>query len=391
MKLAVLTPVFSPYRGGIGVVAHANAKMARELGFDVTVFTPLYPSLRKKGVKKNETIDGLRVARLTPFFAYGNAALLPQLFFLLAKFDRIHLHYPFLETALPVLFAKLFFRKKFIVTYHMDLVGKRSFDRFIFKAYTGFILPLVCAAADTIIVSSLDYARASRLAVFREKYRQKIAVIPHSVDTSVYMRKKDSDALRAQYNVLEHNQVILFVGGLDSAHYFKGVEYLLEAFESIVRMMEHARQYPLPVLLLVGYGSLIPYYKNIAGQLEIMDKVIFAGTVDSEISLAKYYSLASVTVLPSIDQSESFGIVLIESLACATPVIASDLAGIRSVVRDGVNGFLARPRDVSDLAIKIYAVLRDAINAEKMGKAGRAIVEREYSYTHVKELFGEIV
>lgn len=392
MKLAVLTPVFSPYRGGIGVSAHANAKMARERGYEVTVYTPWYPSLQKKGVPQRETVDGFRVQRLTPLFSYGNAALLPQLFFLLKRFDAIHLHYPFLEVASCVLFARLIFRKKYIVTYHMDLIGKRRFDRFLFNLYTAAVLSWVIHFADKIIVSSLDYARASRLAVFlKTSTREKIVSIPHSVDTNVYAREIDTAVLRAKYGIAEKQQVILFVGGLDSAHYFKGVEYLLEAFELLVRMMEQNQQRPLPVLVLVGYGNLISSYQNLAGQLEISDKVIFAGALESQRLLVQHYSLAAVTVLPSIDQSESFGIVLIESLACSTPVIASDLPGIRSVVKDGINGYLVAPRDVNGLAKKMYALVCDPEQARSMGNTGRTLVEKEYSYQHIKEMFLSII
>ncbi|MBI4272654.1 glycosyltransferase family 4 protein [Candidatus Uhrbacteria bacterium] len=389
-KFAVLTPVFSPYHGGIGVVAHANAKMAHERGADVTVFTPWYSSLRKKEVPSNETVDGVKVKRIHPFFSYGNAALVPQLFFQLRNFDKIHLHYPFLEVAIPVLFAHLFFKKKYILTYHMDLVGKGALNRFIFQAYTAIILPLILRYADAIIVSSLDYTRASRLGKYIGQYRAKMIVLPHSVDTNVYIRR-ETKSQREQYGLKEGQQTILFVGGLDSAHYFKGVEYLLEAFESLVRMMEERHDHPLPVLILVGSGNMISYYKNIAGQLGIADKVIFAGSADSQESLAQQYSLATVTVLPSIDQSESFGIVLIESLACGTPVIASDLPGIRSVVKDGVNGFLVSVKDVNALAVKLHSLLRSPQEARNMGDAGRAIIEKEYSYRHIKELFGKVV
>lgn len=387
MKLAVLTPVFNPYRGGIGVVAHANAKMAHEGGMDVTVFTPYYPVFKKKNVHFSEIVDAFSVQRLKPLFSYGNAAVLPQLLLQLRKFDRIHLHYPFLEVAIPVLVARMFWKKPFVLTYHMDLVGKKGLDRFIFGFYTALFLPLLLRHAEKIFISSLDYARASKLAPFLAQYRSKIIVLPHSVDTTLYTHQESSNALREKYDIQTNQAVILFVGGLDSAHYFKGVEYLLEAFEQVVRMCEEARIYPLPKLLLVGYGNLISYFQNIAGQLQISDKVIFAGPVAGESTLASYYSLATATVLASIDSSESFGVVLIESMACETPVIASDLPGIRSVVQDGTNGFLIKPKDVDALAAKLFELVSQKDNAPRLGKAGRSIVEERYSYVVVKKQF----
>ncbi|MBI4250463.1 glycosyltransferase [Candidatus Uhrbacteria bacterium] len=388
-KLAVLTPVYSPYRGGIGVVAHANARMASEGGYETTVLSPWYGWMRKRKTPSQEKDGTIIIRRLRPLFSLGNAAVLPQLFWSLRKYRRAHFHYPFLDAVLAIVLARLVWGTRYSVTYHMDLVGKKSYEKIIFRVYTFFFLPLILKYADHIFISSLDYARQSKLALFFAKYRAKMTVLPHSVDTDVYTKADEAalETIREKHSLSSNQPVILFVGGLDDAHYFKGVEYLLEAFEALTRMLEQARHYPLPALILVGYGNLINHYQNLAGQLGIADKVIFAGRIAEEKDLAAYYSLAAATVLPSVDSSESFGLVLIESMACSTAVIASDLAGIRSVIRDSVNGYLVPPRNIERLAERMFELLNDPSRAHELGKNGRRIVEEEYSYQAVKQAF----
>ena len=121
-------------------------------------------------------------------------------------------------------------------------------------------------------------------------------------------------------------------------------------------------------------------YEKLAHSLKLQDRVFFSGQVSNE-SLPHYYRMANVTVLPSTTMGEAFGLVLVESLACGTPVIASDIPGVRAVVADGVDGYLVRPGDVDDLGTKLLRILNmpDLQRAE-MGAAGRRKVENKYTW-----------
>ncbi len=81
---------------------------------------------------------------------------------------------------------------------------------------------------------------------------------------------------------------------------------------------------------MVGGGNLLSHYQELSKHLQTTNKVKFAGSV-SEIDLPLYYQNADLLVLPSINQHEAFGLVLLEALASGLPVIASDLPGVRSV------------------------------------------------------------
>jgi len=80
---------------------------------------------------------------------------------------------------------------------------------------------------------------------------------------------------------------------------------------------------------------------------------------------------------------EAFGVVLLEAMACGKPVIASNLPGVRTVVSDGEDGMLVRPRDVDDLAEKMQMLLDDPQQRREMGERGRAKVEARYAWPRI--------
>jgi glycosyltransferase involved in cell wall biosynthesis len=101
--------------------------------------------------------------------------------------------------------------------------------------------------------------------------------------------------------------------------------------------------------------------------------------------------MAAVTVLPSLTSGEAFGLVLIESLASGTPVIASDLPGVRTVVADGEDGYLIQPGDVIALKDKLVEALAlPPRQRETMGAAGRCKVEARYAWERIGERLEEI-
>jgi glycosyltransferase involved in cell wall biosynthesis len=135
--------------------------------------------------------------------------------------------------------------------------------------------------------------------------------------------------------------------------------------------------------VIVGEGDLRPEHEAQTAKLGLAQRVVFPGRV-VEAELPDYYRLADVTVLPSITMGEAFGLVLVESLACATPVIASNLPGVRTVVSDGQDGFLVEPNSPPDLAEKLGTLLSlTASERLAMGARGRAKVIERYTWEKV--------
>ncbi|MDP2944021.1 MAG: glycosyltransferase, partial [bacterium] len=162
---------------------------------------------------------------------------------------------------------------------------------------------------------------------------------------------------------------LLFVGGLDAAHYFKGVEILLRAAAGLNNFNFE--------LTLVGDGDKRPTYEALAFHLGLEKKVKFAGKL-SGLDLIRVFQKADLLILPSTNSNEAFGIVLIEALACGVPVMASDLPGVRRVFTDREEGLLVEPGSVSDLEKKLTLFMSEKGLPEKMARKARRLAETKY-------------
>lgn len=369
MRIAHLICVFKPYKGGMGNVAAQFAGVLARNGHEVTVLTPDYG---QADFFSGEDDDGFVVRRLKPLFSIGNAACLPQLAWQLRNYDIIHFHYPFYGAALPVLLASLFKKRsgKLIVHYHMDSVAE-GFRGVIFALNRRFVWPLLFKRADLVTAASLDYVQHSQIAVSQQIHPEKFRQIPFGVDTDRFVFTPLP---------LARPKNILFVGGLDQAHYFKGIAVLLKA----LAILTGDKRFDA-VLTIVGSGDLKDQYAAQAEQLGIASRICFAGKV-SDQELAKHYQEASVLVLPSINQGEAFGLVLLEAMSSGRPVVASNLPGVRGVFADQAEGLLAEPGNADDLAAKLARILSDDALAEAMGKAARQKAEDVYGWPGIAAL-----
>lgn len=378
MKVAHVVSTFPPYRGGIGNVCYNYALGLSRRGHDVTVFTPLY----HKNISK-QNIDGVKVILLKPLIRYGNAAFLPQLFWSLKSFDVVHLHYPFFGGAEPLLMARLLRGIDYIVNYQMDVVGYGLIKSF-FNLHRKVFLKKIINKAKKVIVSSLDYIEHSDIQELLKSHKSVFIEIPNGVDTEKFSPKEKNGKLLKTLGISEE-RIILFVGGLDSAHYFKGVTYLIDALGYVKH--DHVK------LLIVGCGNLLNYYKEYAESKSLGGKIFFTGFVPDE-ELPQYYNLSDIVVLPSVNKSEAFGITLIEAMACGKPVVASNLPGVRTVVEDGKNGFLVNTRNPADIAAKIDTILRSDEMAKAMGQTGRKKAVEKYSWSiiisQVEEVYNQL-
>lgn len=378
MKIAQITCTFPPYRGGIGNSVYNISESLADLGHEVAVFTPDYNY--KIEDEFNRPKGGFTIERLRPLFKYGNAAFIPQLLWKLKNFDMVHLHYPFYGALKPILLAKLLSgrKMKLILHYHMDSRAK-GFKGAVFYLYKILILPLLAASANIITCASLDYVKHSDLRKYCQTKPDKFRQILFGVNLEQFVTYHDS------INKQRKNKIILFVGGLDKAHYFKGLENLLKALAKIIKQPGLSQT----ILNVVGRGDLLPYYKNCAFDLGVDKSVFFYEKVDNS-KLVNFYNYCDCLVLPSINKGEAFGLVLLEAMACSRPVIASNLPGVRSVFKNGREGLLVKPNDINDLAEKIKIILSDKKIAEIMGLAGRELVENKYTWAKVAKRLDSI-
>lgn len=366
MRLAHITATFPPYCGGTGMVCYHNARELARRGHDVHVFTAA--AARAPMLERREDFT---VHRLRPLVRVGNAPLLPGLLPALHGFEIIHFHYPFFGGEPAPLLAALR-GTPLIVTYHQDvlLTGVMRMVEWMLRVTLGRML---LRRADQVLFTSHDYGCASRARPLLRGHEATIGELPNGVDTAAFTPGRDTHALRLQHHFMDSDRIVLLVASLDRAHYFKGVTIFLEALAQLPRTVAG---------LIVGDGDLRATYQAHAERLGLTGRVRFAGRV-SDAALPDYYRLADVTVLPSVTMGEAFGLVLVESMACGTPVIATNLPGVRTVVNHGRTGLLIAPHAPADLAQAIRRILNDETARRAMGQRGRALVEARYGWEQI--------
>lgn len=363
MKIAHVVCTFPPYKGGIGNVAYEFSKLSQKNKHSVTVFTPNYNNTSSKLF-----LEGVNIVRLKPILKYGNGAFLHQLLFnKLNKFDIVHLHYPFFGGAEPVWLIKTLNKKSFklIVHYHMDVKNISTAANFL-SIPSNLIFNSLFKKADAITCASIKYIANSKLSNFYKENKEKFYEIPFGVDINKFfpLEKK----------MIGSQVKLLFVGGLDKAHYFKGVDILLKAVSLIDKDKWS--------LNIVGNGGLKQKYIENAKKLGILENIKFLSGVDNN-ELAKIYRNSDLFILPSINQNEAFGIVLLEAMASGLSVIASDLPGVNSVFNEGEQGFFIKPNDVEDLKVKIASFINNKEDILQKGKNSRKLTLEKYDFAKI--------
>jgi D-inositol-3-phosphate glycosyltransferase len=215
----------------------------------------------------------------------------------------------------------------------------------------------VLRTADAIIASS-EHERAAMVDLYGAD-ASSIHVTPPGIDLDLF-QPVDREAARAHLG-LNGDRILLAAGRIDP---IKGFDTLLDA-TALLGQRDHTR------LMLIGGSKDDPDLNALAArarELGIGDRVTFVGAVPQK-ELPTYYSAADVCVVPS--RYESFGMVAAEALACGTPVVASKVGGLPSIVRDGENGVLVPWRRPEALAESIETVLDNQTLRRQLAREAR--------------------
>jgi glycosyltransferase involved in cell wall biosynthesis len=261
-----------------------------------------------------------------------------------------------------------------IVTYHGD--PEKNMGGIIYKIgvslYAKYILDKVLSRADVIISPSEYYIDESR---FLGKYKDKIVVIPNGINIDEFDIGYPKEECRKKLGLPFDGNTILFVGTLSL---FKGPDVLLKAMPKVIKNIPTAK------LVFVGSGPMKEGLEMQSKKLGVERHVKFTGFVEESLK-PLYYRATDIFVLPSIMNTESFGIVNLEAMACGVSIVASKIGGIPDVVKDMENGLLVPPKDSNALADAIIYLLENENVRERMGKNGREKVE-DYSWKRIAEM-----
>jgi glycosyltransferase involved in cell wall biosynthesis len=300
-----------------------------------------------------EMCSGVHLTRVGELGKLQSAPICPTLINEVrkAKADVVHIHWPNPTAVVAYLLSG--HKGKLVFTYHSDVVRQRKLA-VIFQP----VLTLALDLSSAIIATSPDYVGSSDVL---SRYRSKCRVIPFGVPALYFQQRDDQEIERIRD--LYGPQILLAVGRL--VHY-KGFEYL-------VRAMVFAKG----TLLLVGNGPERERLDLLARELGVRERIAFLDEVED---LRPYYHAADVFVLPSIMRSEAFGIVQLEAMACAKPIVNTELdSGVNFVSPNGVSGLTVPPRDPVAFANALNYLLERPYLRTKLGIGGRQRVAREFT------------
>lgn len=203
--------------------------------------------------------------------------------------------------------------------------------------------------------------------------KSKIALISNGIDINAFSKYYGPHQIaEIRQNIgLKSGPVVGTVARLSPV---KGHKYLINAMKIVIDKKPEAQ------LLIVGEGPEEDSLRILVEQLGLTDSVAF---MDSVIDTTLVLAVMDVFVLPSV--AEGLGLALIEALAYKRPVIASDVGGIYSIVKDGITGLLVPPRCVEKLAEVIVKLLEDRELAKRLGENGRRLVEKEFSISQMRD------
>lgn len=265
--------------------------------------------------------------------------------------------------ALPITFLVARFRRKPFILWTGVWSDLQTPAHRLFFPITRYIL----SHADAVVVYG-DHVK--RYVASLGVGEHKIFVAHHAVDNDAFSQEvadEDRESLRRELGISQSQRIILFLGRLVVE---KGLSYLLDAFASLQR--------DDIVLLFAGTGPERPLLEQLSREKNVADKVRFSGHVSQE-EVPKFYSTASVLVLPSITTpvfKEPWGLVINEAFNQGVPVIVTAAVGAAAggLVRDGVNGFIVPERDSNGLAQALERLLGEPDLRTRMSHEARQII-----------------
>jgi len=357
MRIAMVTPFFSPLIGGTEIFIEEISSKLNKKGLLTDIFTFDFGSTSILSDEKREKVNEPTVIRI-PMLSLPTSRLRTHLLNVnhipmkrlsqLKEYDIIHFHN---ETDLSFPLFSYAIRKPKI--FHCHTLGA-NFGYYRMNPVSTHILKKV--AHRYVAVSNYVASLLEQLGISSKRIR----TIYNGVDIGKF-RPDSTDRTE---------NLLLFVGRLDPS---KGLHHLLCSLEMLSDPVN---------LVIAGPLSWDDTYNSQIFSLirkissTTIHKITYLGEQKQD-NLIRLYRKAAILVLPSM--AESLGLVILEAMACGTAVIASNTGGIPEIVQDAKNGLLFRPGDVTDLARKIQCLLQDENLRTQLGNEGRRSIVRDFS------------
>lgn len=378
MRLLFALTYYRPYVSGLTIYVERLATELARRGHTVTVLTSQYdPSLPRR-----EVIDGVRVVRGSVAARVSKGVIMPAFGWLASglalQHDAMSLHLPQFDASGLALRGRLL-RQPVVLTYHCDLqLPPGAFNRLV-NGVVDVSNVVAGSLATAMVAYTQDFADHSP---YLSRFRSKVHVIPPPVEVAA-VPPDDVRSFRERWHI--RGPVIGMAARLATE---KGVEILLNALPQVLRAYPNAR-----VLYAGQYENVLgeaAYARRLAPLFQrYRDHWTFLGTLNPR-EMAAFFPNCDMIVVPSLNSTESFGLVQVEAMLCGTPSIASALPGVRQPVQQTGMGLVVPIGDSAALADAIMQVLADRSRFVRPREEIAARFSTERTATEYEVLFNEL-
>lgn len=369
LKILHVGKFFYPYRGGmenflLDLVVDQNSR-----GMSPEVIAHHHCPWRHTA---REFVNGIPVWRTWSFGQFVYAPAAPTFGLHLRRITAstkpaiIHLHLPNLSCFWALLLPR---RIPLVIQWQSDVV-RSQFDERLSLLYPFYRVAekRLLQRSQAIITSSDNYLNGSSTLL---EFKHKCVTIPLGLDGGRIHRPS-----RESVNSTKRKFSRCLVMSAGRFTYYKGFDYLIQA----------AKYVPEADFVIVGDGPLRPKFVQLVRQLRLEDRVLLPGAL-SDQDLHTLMAACDIFCLPSIERTEAFGIVLLEAMSFAKPLVTTSIQGsaVNWVNLAGETGLVARPADAQDLARAISTLQKDPATRSRMGANARSRLEDHFKIQKISD------
>jgi glycosyltransferase involved in cell wall biosynthesis len=350
MRILIVLTYYRPHTSGLTIYVERLAKAFTARGNDVTVYTTQFD----KNTPIDETVDGVHIIRTPVWFRLSKGVICPEFgitaWKLVKDADVIHLHLPQFDAAGVALRGRLL-NIPTVITYHCDLKMPPGLFNLAANEAIHTANHLAGIFTNRFVTYTQDYADHSP---YLKHYKDKAVIIQPPV--VLPEGNADSARLFADKFQVSSNKPVIAMAARFAAE--KGVEVLLDAMPRILS------EFPNAQVLFAGQ------YQNVLGEEAYAERLFprinqyiqeghwkWLGVVE-QADMAGFYQNLDVLTVPSLNSTESFGLVQIEAMMNGVPVVASDMPGVRQPVKMTGMGEIFPIGDSAGLGEQICKILR---------------------------------
>lgn len=366
MKIAMMTNNYKPFIGGVPISVERLAEGLKRQGHEVVVFAPTYRAqMKEEGVMRyHSVLEGI-----------AGGVVIPNPFdprieksFREGAFDIVHVHHP-IAIGNTAAYLSRKYKVPMVFTYHTR-----------YEQYLHYVKPVMWMENGALKDGKFHDLQKEALSVVKDKAvpgylkrffgkcdhifaptggmeeyltevcrvkSDKVSVLPTGLrEESYHGELQNAEEIRRKYLAVN---CPLFVSVARLAHE-KNISFLLHALAYFKEMYQKPFK-----MLLIGEGPERTEYEKMVYDLQLEDEVIFTGLLANEV-LPDYYRAADLFLFAS--KTETQGIVILESMAAQTPVIALKATGVSDLVKSGINGYLVG-EEITEFAACIKQALAD--------------------------------